>query len=77
MIRPLIEFLRPGDTVAEGQEGIHKVDVLEEYPLGLGGELHIGKVPEALHSQGNEPIRQRLGLFQSFYVVFYNQNVKG
>ena len=61
MIRPLIEFLRPGDTVAEGQEGIHKVDVLEEHPLGLGGELHIGKVPEALHSQGNEPVRQRLG----------------
>ena len=61
MIRPLIEFLRPGDTVAEGQEGIHKVDVLEEYPLGLGGELHIGKVPEALHSQSNEPVRQRLG----------------
>ena len=37
------------------------MDVLEEYPLGLGGELHIGKVPEALHSQGNEPVRQRLG----------------
>ena len=50
-----------GDTIAECQQGVHKVDVLEENAVLLGGELHIGKIPEAAHTQTDQTVRQRLG----------------
>ena len=49
------------DAIAERQQGVHKVDVLEENAVLLGGELHIGKIPEAAHTQADQTVRQRLG----------------
>ena len=50
-----------GNAVAQGQQGVHKVDVLEEHAGDLRGQLHIGEVPEAPDAQADEPVRQGLG----------------
>ena len=49
-----------GDTIAECQQGVHKVDVLEENAVLLGGQLHVGEVPEAPDAQTDQPVGQRL-----------------
>ena len=49
-----------GDTIAECQQGVHKVDVLEENAVLLGGQLHVGEVPEASDAQTDQPVGQRL-----------------
>ena len=53
-------MLLPGDAVAQGQQRVHKVDVLEEHAFLLGGQLHVGEIPEAADTQADEPISQRL-----------------
>ena len=40
-----------GDAIAEGKQGVHKVNILEEYVRHISAQLHIGEVPEALDAQ--------------------------
>ena len=51
-----------GDAVVEGQETVGKVDVFVE---NIARQLDVGKVPDALHAEGDEPVgdllRDRLG----------------
>ena len=54
-------MLLPGDAIAQGQQRVHEVDVLEEHALLLGGQLHIGEIPEAADAQADEPVGQGLG----------------
>ena len=50
-----------GDPVAEGQEAVREVDVLD-LDVGAGGaELHIGEVPEALDAEIDEAVGGILG----------------
>ena len=52
--------LRAGNTVAQRQQRVHKVDILEEHAGLIGGQLHIGEVPEAPDAQADEAVSQRL-----------------
>ena len=49
-----------GNAVAQGQQRVHKVDILEKYARLVGGKLHVGEVPEAADAQPDEPVCQRL-----------------
>ena len=50
-----------GNAVAQGQQGVHKVDVLKEHAGNLRGQLHVGEVPEAPDAQVDKLVRQGLG----------------
>ena len=51
-----------GNAVTQGQQGVHKVDVLKEHAGDLRGQLHVGEVPEAPDAQVDKLVRQGLGL---------------
>ena len=53
--------LAAGDAIAEGQQGVHKVNVLKEHAGNLSVQLYIGKVPETADAQIDQAISQRLG----------------
>ena len=47
------------DTIAEGQQRVHKVHVLGKHGLGHG-DLHIGEVPETTDTQLHKMVGDRL-----------------
>ena len=53
-------MLLPGDAVAQSQQRVHEVDVLEEHAFLLGGQLHVGEIPEAADAKADEPVSQGL-----------------
>ena len=59
---PLLSGELLGDAVVEGEETVGKVNVLIE---NVARQLDIGKVPDALYAEGDEPVgdllRDRLG----------------
>lgn len=56
---------RPGsavcDPVAESQKAVCKMDVLKFYVRIRTGELHVGKIPKAFHTQAHQAISGILG----------------
>ena len=50
-----------GNAVTQGQQGVHKVDVLKKHAGNLRGQLHVGEVPEAPDAQVDKLVRQGLG----------------
>ena len=49
-----------GNAVAQGQQRVHEMDILEEHTGLVGGQLHVGEVPEAPDAKADEPVSQRL-----------------
>ena len=58
-----------GNAVAQSQQRVHEVDILEKHAGHVGGQLHIGEVPEAPDAQADQLIRQGLG-----HVLRYRQH---
>ena len=49
-----------GNAIAEGQKGIHKVDILKENVGDVRGQFYVGKIPKAVDTEGDQLICQRL-----------------
>ena len=56
-----------GDAIAEGKQGVHKVNILKEYVRHISAQLHIGEVPEALDAQIDQTAGHGLGTKLSKY----------
>ena len=49
-----------GNAIAERQQRVNKVDIFKENAGDLGGQLHIGEVPETADAHINQLVSQRL-----------------
>ena len=67
-VRSCILGQGPGDAVVQGQQAIGEVDILELHVLPLGGQLHIGDVPDAPDAAGDEPDRKSTRLNSSHWI---------